>query len=105
MREPPKRIWLQYYGDGDELIENPSSEDTTWCEDQINNHDVEYVRVGNTGWQPIETAPKDGTVIDLWHKEYGRLCDTWWDAGDGVWAATGTTRAITHWMPIPEEPV
>jgi hypothetical protein len=54
-------------------------------------------------WQPIETAPKDGTVIDLWHTEYGRMTDTWWD--DGSWVVTGTTKGFTHWMMPPEAPV
>jgi hypothetical protein len=24
-------------------------------------------------WQPIETAPKDSTTIDIWSAKYGRL--------------------------------
>jgi len=29
-------------------------------------------------WQDISTAPRDGTSIDLWHKEYGRQTDHYW---------------------------
>lgn len=32
-------------------------------------------------WQPIETAPRDGTIIDLWIVDQGgghRLADAWW---------------------------
>lgn len=32
-------------------------------------------------WQPIETAPKDGTKIDVWFKS-GRLADAFW-TGNG----------------------
>lgn len=33
------------------------------------------------GWQPIETAPKDGTVIDVWLDSWTgpeRVCDVFW---------------------------
>lgn len=38
-------------------------------------------------WQPIETAPKDGTVIDLWcywpqHDEHRRTADAYWRKDD-----------------------
>jgi hypothetical protein len=29
-------------------------------------------------WQPIETAPKDGTVVDLWVRGRGRVTDCVW---------------------------
>ena len=51
-------------------------------------------------WLPIESAPKD-TVIDLWHPEYGRITDQWWDSADGFdWPVSGST----HWMPLPPPP-
>lgn len=31
-----------------------------------------------SGWLPIESAPKDGTTIDLWHEEFGREADCYW---------------------------
>ncbi len=69
-------------------------------------------------WQPIETAPKDGTLVlagrfvkgcdhdghiavDHWHDRrrnpkdtydgFGRFNNTWWPA--------------THWMPLPPPPL
>jgi hypothetical protein len=73
-------------------------------------------------WQPIETAPKDGTVIDVW------LGDA--SASDRQFYCTGETRRApgwawvvdkwrpvlaegrvlstfvqpTHWMPLPAPP-
>jgi len=57
-------------------------------------------------WQPIETAPKDGTLVLVcvnsqnfekpfvyirgWYPSFG------WD-GDGA-------EKVTHWMPLPEPP-
>jgi hypothetical protein len=65
-------------------------------------------------WQPIETAPKDGTTILVWR--WGRVALTKWDPDGYVknkrpyWAdfVMGKTRAQntppTHWMPLPDPP-
>ena len=37
----PERIWLQDCGDSHE---GPQLEDVTWCADQINDDDTEYIR-------------------------------------------------------------
>lgn len=69
-------------------------------------------------WQPIETAPKDGTLIDLWMPGEGRLADCYWSTdGDeeAYWfqryAESGSAFSIwnidnkpSHWMPKPEAP-
>jgi hypothetical protein len=77
-------------------------------------------------WQPIETAPKDGTPLDLWvvdiftdgrPQDEGRHADAVWR--DDAWRyldpiacdyvsveeewADGKT-VVTHWMPLPEPP-
>ena len=50
-------------------------------------------------WQPIETAPRDGTEVltinsigDFDIKRFDIKQNTWWDSG------------LTHWMPLPESP-
>ena len=80
-------------------------------------------------WQPIDTAPKDGTVVDLWvvvtflkgdDVRASRYPDCQWERGRWFdpyggpsYDHTGeylvddehqTTR-ITHWMPAPAGPV
>ena len=70
-------------------------------------------------WQPIETAPKDGTQIDLWSSKGFRVCDVVWDtisySVDGEDDVDGWTDAgghgsvekagpFTHWMPLPPAP-
>ena len=67
-------------------------------------------------WQPIETAPKDGTQILVW-SPYRHTCVTWysgqyddqphgwidWFTGKeygGNWYA----HKATHWMPLPDPP-
>lgn len=50
-------------------------------------------------WQPIETAPRDGTPVDLWHKGGFRLCDEWW-TDDNCWTCLFGDDQFTHWKPI-----
>ena len=67
-------------------------------------------------WQPIETAPKDGTEV-LVCRTYGERrteyavahCyegGEWHDMGDIGWAGMygGPDNQPTHWMPLPEAP-
>jgi len=73
-------------------------------------------------WQPIETAPKDGTLIDLWVVFLSggqRWADaSWKEAGqhncsgpsnwtnNGGWPLHGLLGkpVATHWRPRPEAP-
>lgn len=61
-------------------------------------------------WQPIETAPKDGTVVVLaeWSDYHGA-----WQFGTGYWRRYlpgfgdgfgWIGHAPTHWMPLPDPP-
>lgn len=73
-------------------------------------------------WQPIETAPKDGTKIDVWLHIGHRACDVCWHVY-GCWNRNlGPDWAVeewhhdekhwhdldgipTHWMPTPQGPM
>lgn len=85
-------------------------------------HDWEKRRaeLGNGPWQPISTAPKDGTLIDVWlalpNPRYNRrLTDVvwaaklkcWWrqqnEVGEG-WRVERDGAVITHWMRQPGRP-
>ena len=63
-------------------------------------------------WQPIETAPKDGTVVDLWCRG-DRCADCVWHKNDWrEWrlddfdslALLPVEHPRTHWMPKPAAP-
>lgn len=85
--------------------------------------------VGKEGWRAMESAPKDGTVIDVWRPEGGRdtvywglpphecgemgqYCDSDWHRirAPGWVCSTfgeflGRKHApFTHWMPLPAAP-
>jgi len=84
-------------------------------------------------WQPIKTAPRDGTWVDLWRETPGaygspRVTARWEDDIDAwvwpddqcnLWTERGRAKAermicreenyfdrgsFTHWMPLPEPP-
>ena len=69
-------------------------------------------------WQPIETAPLDGTYIDLWDGYMNcRVTDAAWTyhyyrngkpEGPKSWGIDSRDWAFcekpTHWMPIPKPP-
>jgi hypothetical protein len=55
-------------------------------------------------WQPIETAPKDGTEILLTDGHYKRT--GYWATRIGAWSidAAVPLGMPTHWAPLPEFP-
>jgi hypothetical protein len=71
------------------------------------------------GWQPIESAPRDGTLVFLWdareQDEIDRVAVGKWLGPEdhhsipgGMWAYRVDTMwwqfFPTHWMPIPDDP-
>lgn len=70
--------------------------------------------IGVTEWQPIDMAPKDGTLVDVWAKglfssarftsvKYrSRMAD--WQLPNGDYLRMRKFVA-THWMPLPPAPV
>ena len=63
------------------------------------------------GWQPIETAPKDGTYILLIGTQAGLPDKRWIAPVTGHWSTNRTWHCDsfnlnnpTHWMPLPEPP-
>ena len=59
-----------------------------------------------TDWQPIETAPRDGTVVLAYDPNWYRYPHPM-EYRDGAWSLwfhdVGAMRP-THWMPLPEPP-
>ena len=63
-------------------------------------------------WQPIETAPKDGTVIILfdgksvWAGRWiGHSYYPWVAIDNHIYGPRGLkAKDVTHWMPLPPPP-
>lgn len=54
-------------------------------------------------WQPIGTAPKDGTDVLVW--DFDAYAIASWCVSRGVWVrADGEDAYPTHWAPLPEPP-
>lgn len=62
-----------------------------------------------TRWRPIEEAPKDGTEVLVYDRNYGGPCLATWEEYTekvGAWVDE-ELRALpdpTHFMPLPETP-
>lgn len=54
-------------------------------------------------WQPIETAPKDGSFI-LLSTPKGRIADGFWSLHYKVWSWPYVMVEPTHWTPLPVAP-
>lgn len=60
-----------------------------------------------TTWQPIETAPRDGVMVDLWTEYWGRIANCRWDQGKWWHLRKGHEESelgATHWQPLPAPP-
>jgi hypothetical protein len=64
-----------------------------------------------TDWQPIATAPKDGSLLLLGYSRQGAVpdvgqwfpCDSYGKDG-GWWVSHALHVFPTHWMPLPDPP-
>jgi hypothetical protein len=78
---------------------------------------VAQLKQAKPGWQPIETAPRDGTPVDLWSTSRGRLINCvfsraqkppgWFWIDDWETGPVKHTQRVmdaTHWMYPPEPP-
>jgi hypothetical protein len=74
--------------------------------------DVSGTEGSMSEWQPIETAPKDGTAVLLFDRtnkdspdgsgiDFGFYYN---DAVRWLWACDGCEAKPSHWMPLPEPP-
>lgn len=77
------------------------------------NLETALAQPANNGWQPIETAPKDGTPFDVWVKStknttYGvRMAEVYFSNGvicGRRFPDASFGEYASHWMPLPTSP-
>jgi hypothetical protein len=66
-------------------------------------------RVALQGWQPIETAPRDGKPFLAWENEDRGPFKCWWHenwlSDEAYWDDHACTEPQpTHWQPLPQPP-
>lgn len=54
-------------------------------------------------WQPIDTAPKDGSHV-LLRSRSGRMADGFWGVRYEVWSWPYVMTEPAYWMPLPPPP-
>lgn len=86
--------------------------------DALDAKDKRIAELGAAGWQPIDTAPKDGTRVDVWVRPWdafasgnpNRITNAWFEDGKWKRILSGWTMDIkdcgapTHWRPVPIPP-
>lgn len=81
-----------------------------WCEACENALMARSAEAGGArlpGWQPIETAPKDGsTVLGYTPNESVAYGDVFYEREQEHWARLPDCFSVrpTHWMPLPDPP-
>ena len=64
----------------------------------------EHIHATTPEWQPIATAPKDGTTLLIYCERRGEHVGKWLRHKE-CWIVTGGDSIVpTHWMPLPEPP-
>ena len=68
------------------------------------DHALDQAGLSQQGWQPIESAPKDGTeFLAIAHETVFWV--VFFDGKDFQCVATGNhVGPLTHWMPLPAPP-
>jgi len=79
--------------------------------------EARYVAQGDgamNNWQPIETAPKDGSLFLAFNETMNVYCVVGWDCLDKRWTDEGGGSGLaavqfnknyfSHWMPLPAPP-
>ncbi len=111
-------LWKCYVpnGMGSNSLHHPKcyrfiADNITTLEDALTLAAYEAAKTNN-GWMPIDTAPKDGTLVIISggiaayreNKTYPKLSCWYSVSGFPMVIAEHLINQPTHWMPLPEPP-
>lgn len=101
----------------DEFRPHPPRAEEPWCAQcgySPEDHDMwAYADdldavIAAMGWQPIETAPKDGTEVVLWNdNQHTAAVGSWrrmFASTVESWTRAGERIQPTHWTPLKKPP-
>lgn len=119
MDNAPERMWAKVCGASTDILTGQRELLGGWNERARKGH-AEYIRADLVPqWQPIETAPRDGTPVDLWginhlsydkhnfrmvNVKFGPVKDWMGIERDDWQHGRGEDYEPTHWMPITAPP-
>lgn len=104
-----RALWVDYW-DGDACAWEDAEESARETSRSLARAALKAMQ---DGWQPIETAPKDGTRIDVWFQltiDHGaRWANVLWSPEHEIWSGGPPSQykdgwVATHWMPFPASP-
>ena len=88
---------------------DPTMRKSDLMQDRMRAAIAAYQAEVGEGWQPIESAPKDGTsilifcgfsIVGSWVTDGARVKNGWSDDKQGI----NPIFMATHWQPLPEPP-
>jgi hypothetical protein len=106
------RAKLEAHDAGSNALSADEAGQMSACADELD--EVLSVSPQPEGWQPISSAPRDGTMILVYPSSNwvegtkGDYEVTCWDVDFGCWmlsAIPDDYAGPTHWMPLPSTPV
>ena len=96
--EAPEKIYLQIDGDS-----SGDWEGITWCQDKINDTDVEYSR--KDGWISVEENDppiKDGRYLVALNRPVVNICH--WKNAHWYLGKEDVSKYVTYYMLLPNPP-
>ncbi len=107
LREQEPVAWIQHHKAGDNLVwDDPGGKKSPMYAAAPPAQPAAQP-VQPQGWQPIETAPKDGQEFVTANSMQGFVKElVSWNRIHGYWQSKGKSihMQATHWMPLPARP-
>jgi hypothetical protein len=110
IKNAPKKIYLNVGvdSDPDDSIDFKELHEVTWCEDRVDDSDIEYTR--DNGWISVKTPPEEKPYrleYVIIHKSNGVRMEAMYNTRVKRFFNRDFTELnhdVTHWQPLPQPP-